>query len=267
MKKITIRDSATTVFHVHCLSVAFVDVEESSRHRNYPFLYKTTTSMASKKAPPPPAATSAPPEWPPSSLAAVNSKWIAAECEDLQVAGNTDAAVVIVHMAALLHAQEWDAARHLYRRLGGVQQFNNNSNNYYYYATTLQSLLDPWYRVAATALQGQWTAVEPALQNVLQYSKDSMPSILVPLIPIYVQEIAQAFRVKCCQPWLQQGRQPPAFLVHALLGGQQQQQAEALMVSALESDTDDSIKQQETRRMVSFLESRMTAPSTLPSSS
>ena len=222
--------------------------------------------MASKKAPPPATTTTSapPPEWPPSSLLASNT--IAAECEDLQVAGNTDAAVLILHMAALLHEQEWDAAQHLYRRLEGLQQQQQQQqHSTTTTASSLQLLLDPWYRVAATALQGQWTAVEPALQNVLeQYnsSKDYIPPILVPLIPVYVQEIAHAFRIKCCQPWLEQGRQPPAFLVHALFGGGQQQQQAAAVALISSSEENDSIIQQqvETTRMVSFLESRMTAP-------
>jgi hypothetical protein len=169
-------------------------------------------------------------EWPPSSLE-INTVNIINECEDLQVAGNSDAIVLHVHMAALLYAQDWHAARHLYRR---VEQ---------------PDLLLGWYKVVAAVLSQDLAAAWQALQQL----PTQLPE-LQSVLPTYLREIAHAFRLACVKQWTQTS--PPLYYAQVLGFTSGEEFLAFYHQHAVRPSSKSSSSLME---IVSFLESRTTA--------
>lgn len=139
--------------------------------------------------------------------------------------------------------------RDLYRRLDG---------------NPLQSVLEPWYKVAATALvdlSGVWSA----LQDLLTTAEQSA-ALSPPLVTTYVHEISHAFRLECLQGWLYRVGVIPSYYVTALgFSSMDELTAFCQQAAALRQAT--SVSKNNHTRVVSFLESRMTVTSPLVSSS
>lgn len=120
--------------------------------------------------------------WPPVSLTH-DTEWLLAECENLEVNAGLElqgahASLAVLQMACLLYLQDWNAARHLWRRC---------RDNPVAFAT-----LQPWWKVGAAALAGHVPAVWQALRELADSSavKDDANTPWT----VYVTEIGAAYR-------------------------------------------------------------------------
>jgi hypothetical protein len=90
--------------------------------------------------------------WPPVTLT-LDTELLLAECENLEVAGvHADVSLAVLQMACLLYLQDWNAARHLWRRCRDHP--------------VAYSALQPWWKVGAAALAGHVPAVWQALREL-----------------------------------------------------------------------------------------------------
>lgn len=89
--------------------------------------------------------------WPPLTLT-LDTDSLLAECENLEVAGNRDVSLTVLQMACLLFLQDWNAARHLWRR--------NRED------PVTHAILQPWWKVGAAGQEGRVPAVWQALREL-----------------------------------------------------------------------------------------------------
>ena len=156
--------------------------------------------------------------WPPKVVSSQPDA-IINHCEELEV--NSADGQPIVQMAALLSQQSWMAARHLYRR------------------TENKAGLDPYFRVAAYALNSDMAGVWQAIQELPQYGP----------------EIAHCLRVSILIKW--QSTPPPDYYASVLGFSTVEEMryfCQSLSISSQMEQHNPSLTQ-----VVSFLESRMTA--------
>jgi hypothetical protein len=121
--------------------------------------------------------------WPPVTLT-LDTEWLLAECETLEVdrggleLQGAHASLAVLQMACLLYLQDWNAARHLWRRC------RDDPNAF--------AALQPWWKVGAAALAGHVPAVWQALRELA----DSPAVKEDPNTPwnVYVTEIGAAYR-------------------------------------------------------------------------
>lgn len=170
--------------------------------------------------------------WPPATLT-LTARGIISHCEDLECCGVVDVAGATVHMAALLYAQDYQGARHLFRRMPFPE-------------------LEAWYRVAAAMLQQDVAAAWQALHGL-------------PANHPYVPEIADAMRRHCLRRWK---NAPPPEYYAGVLGFASVDELHAFWKAnnAATADAASSGISESLTQVVSFLESRTTADA-VPSTS
>jgi hypothetical protein len=120
--------------------------------------------------------------WPPVTLT-LDTEWLLAECETLEVDRGLElqgahASLAVLQMACLLYLQDWNGARHLWRR---------SRDN-----PTAFAALQPWWKVGAAALAGHVPAVWQALRELAD-SPAVKEETNTPW-SVYVTEIGAAYR-------------------------------------------------------------------------
>jgi hypothetical protein len=120
--------------------------------------------------------------WPPVTLT-IDTEYILAECETLEVDRGLElqgahASLAVLQMACLLYIQDWNGARHLWRRCRDNQ--------------TAHAALQPWWKVGAAALAGHVPAFWQALRELADSPavKDDKQTPW----SVYVTEIGAAYR-------------------------------------------------------------------------
>jgi hypothetical protein len=189
--------------------------------------------------------------WPPVTLT-LDTELLLAECENLEVAGglllqDSDVSFAVLQMAYLLYQQDWNAARHLWRRC---------RDNPVAFAA-----LQPWWKVGAAALAGHCLGVWQALRELadaMAVQEDTHEHWTT-----YVTEIGAEYRHTLTQGMhlLQQVQQQQKLPSHAVavLGFSN----ETELRQYLEQQQQHQLQQQEQSFTsirtdhVAFLESRM----------
>jgi hypothetical protein len=191
--------------------------------------------------------------WPPVTLT-LDTELLLAECENLEVNGgliwqDADASLAVLQMACLLYSQDWNAARHLWRRCRDHP--------------VACAALEPWYKVAAAALAGHVPAMWQALRElnarvaVVQQDGNANANANAPW-SVYVAEIGAAYRqtLTVRLQLLQQQQKLPSHAV-AVLGFSN----ETELRQYLEDFEQQQQQQQRSTNIrtdhVAFLESRM----------
>jgi hypothetical protein len=118
---------------------------------------------------------------------------VADECAAMHASGSTtDPSLLTAYACALLHRQDWTAARHL--------------------AELHEPALDGWSRVASLALRNQPQMVLQQLHSLAATpSSSGLDPALAALIPTYCAEIANAYRRSLLKNWRLAGREPPDY--------------------------------------------------------